>query len=304
MRRLRKWMFAGMVLLLLGVLTIGVSAATVAEGTCGADGDNLTWVLDDTGTLTISGTGAMKNYSRHTDVPWNTYDSDIIEVVFTDTVTSIGKYAFYNCDRLTQIVLPDSLSSIGNYAFYNCNGLTQIVLPDSLSSIGDYAFYNCNGLAQIVLPDSLSSIGDSTFYGCYELTDIVFPDSLSSIGNSAFEDCSMLTKACFNGNAPEMGSDVFAYTHEDFTIYYNPNTTGWSSSEWNGYPAYPYGDTNCDTEITDTDALYLLRHTLLPERYPLRGAWFDFNNDGIVNFRDAVYLLRHVLMPDDYPLYR
>jgi hypothetical protein len=49
----------------------------------------------------------------------------------------------------------------------------------------------------------------------------------------------MLTKAYFIGNAPEMGSDVFAYTPEDFTIYYNPNTTGWSSPEWNGYPAYP-----------------------------------------------------------------
>ena len=71
MRYLRKWMFAGMLLLLLGVLAIGASAATVAEGTCGADGDNLTWVLDDTGTLTISGTGAMKNYNYYTSVPWN-----------------------------------------------------------------------------------------------------------------------------------------------------------------------------------------------------------------------------------------
>ena len=234
----------------------------IARGTCGADGDNLTWVLDDTGTLTISGEGAMKDYSSNSNggstVPWNDYRYEISEVVFAGTVTSIG-----------------------DLAFYDCSGLTQIVLPDSLSSIGDYAFYYCSGL-----------------------TDIVFPDSLSSIGNKAFYDCSKLTKAYFNGNAPEMGSDVFAYTHEDFTIYYNPNTTGWSSPEWNGYPAYPYGDTNCDTEITDTDALYLLRHTLLPERYPLRGAWFDFNNDGIVNFRDAVYLLYHVLMPDEYPLYR
>ncbi|MBR5446688.1 MAG: leucine-rich repeat protein [Clostridia bacterium] len=206
MRYLRKWMFAGMVLLLLGVLTIGVSAATVAEGTCGADGDNLTWVLDDTGTLTISGEGAMKDFygcrsdenvgSRDTDddwVPWNSYSGKIYEIVFADTVTTVGDYAFTGCYALAQINFSDSLSSIGYSAFADCSGLTQIVLPDSISSIGEGAFY------------------------C----------------------CSELTKASFNGNAPVMGSDVFASTHEDFTIYYDSTKTGWSTPTWNGYPAYP-----------------------------------------------------------------
>ncbi|MBE6614729.1 MAG: hypothetical protein E7631_05410 [Ruminococcaceae bacterium] len=67
---------------------------------------------------------------------------------------------------------------------------------------------------------------------------------------------------------------------------------------------YSDGDTNGDTKLTSADAIYLLRHTLLPDRYPLAGTWFDFNNDGTVNAKDAVYLLRHVLMPEKYPITR
>ena len=153
-------------------------------------------------------------------------------------------------------------------------------------------------------PDTLTKIGGNAF-GNTKITSLVFPASLTYIGDSAFQICFSLTSARFYGDAPTMGgTNVFKAAPEDFTIYYDASTAGWTTPEWNGYPAYPYGDTNCDTEITDTDALYLLRHTLLPERYPLRGAWFDFNNDGTVNAKDAVYLLRHVLMPENYPLYR
>ena len=68
------------------------AAETIASGTCGADGDNLTWVLDDTGTLTISGTGEMKTFYN----PWNSYSQQITTVVIDAGVTSIGSSAFSN----------------------------------------------------------------------------------------------------------------------------------------------------------------------------------------------------------------
>ena len=51
----------------------------------------------------------------------------VTDLVIPDGVTSIGSYAFYNCDSLTSITIPDSVTSIGSYAFYYCDSLTSII---------------------------------------------------------------------------------------------------------------------------------------------------------------------------------
>jgi len=61
------------------------------------------------------------------------------------------------------------------------------------------------------------------------------------------------------------------------------------------------GDMNDDGEVTDADALYLLRNTLFPDRYPITQSG-DVNGDGEVTDGDALYLLRYTLFPDRYPL--
>jgi len=66
---------------------------------------------------------------------------------------------------------------------------------------------------------------------------------------------------------------------------------------------YPRGDMNCDFQVTDADALYLLRHTLFPQRYPLQQSG-DVNGDGDVTDADALYLLRYTLFPQRYPLHK
>ena len=96
-----------------------LAADTVASGTCG---DNLTWVLDSTGTLTISGTGDMANYSAAQSyystgtAPWHDYDTErtfIKSVEIGSGVTSIGDYAFCGCEGLTSVISPDGVTSIG-----------------------------------------------------------------------------------------------------------------------------------------------------------------------------------------------
>ncbi len=63
------------------------------------------------------------------------------------------------------------------------------------------------------------------------------------------------------------------------------------------------GDMNGDDVVTDADAVYLLRHTMLPGRYPLHGNQSaDVNGDGLTSDADAVYLLRHTMLPSRYPL--
>ena len=69
------------------------AADVVSSGTCGAEGDNLTWTLDSEGTLTISGTGSMTDYSYDSKAPWYSSRSSIKSVTIGSGVTTIGNYA-------------------------------------------------------------------------------------------------------------------------------------------------------------------------------------------------------------------
>ena len=125
------------------------------SGTCG---DDVTWMLDtDTGELTISGTGAMADYSRAPNNPWYSYRSSIKTVTIQSGVTSIGDRTIYGCANLTSVTIPDSVTSIGIRAFFNCTNLTSVTIPDSVTSIGDWAFAQCTSLANVTIPDSATS---------------------------------------------------------------------------------------------------------------------------------------------------
>ncbi len=173
--------------LLLSAMILSMSLSLFAQsGTCG---DNLTWNLSD-GTLTISGTGAMTNYTLSSNAPWYSYKSSISTVIIEDGATSIGERAFSNCIGLTSITIPNSVTSIGDNAFYNCGSLTSITIPNSVTTIGNYAFQYCIKLTSITIPNSVTSIGDAAFSNCSRLTSVTIGNSVTSIGNNAFSDCS------------------------------------------------------------------------------------------------------------------
>lgn len=108
------------------VITMMSSCITVFAYESGTCGDNLTWTLDNNGTLTISGTGDMEDYSYSYDVPWYSPRLLIESVVIENGVTSIGSNAFYYCSSLTSVTIPDSVTSIGEYAFHNCINLKNV----------------------------------------------------------------------------------------------------------------------------------------------------------------------------------
>ena len=177
-------------LTLLTFIALTITAnAVIQSGSCGT---NVTFVLNDDGTLVISGSGDMKNYDWPSSVPWYDNSSKIIKAQIEDGVTSIGREAFYYCYGLTSITIPNSVTSIGNDAFYQCSGLTSITIPNSVKSIGDMAFRECSGLTSITIGNSVTSIGGYAFYQCSGLTSITIGNSVTSIGNYAFSGCSKL----------------------------------------------------------------------------------------------------------------
>ena len=143
------------------------------------------------------------------------YSGDIVipsTVSYNDTeysVTSIGNYAFQNCNSLTSVSIPNSVTSIGERAFSDCSGLIYITIPNSVTSIGNYAFQNCNRLTSITIPNSITSIKSHSFDGCSDLTSVTIPNSVTSIGSDAFSDCSSLTSITIPNSVTSIGSGAF-----------------------------------------------------------------------------------------------
>ncbi|MCD8389280.1 MAG: leucine-rich repeat domain-containing protein, partial [Oscillospiraceae bacterium] len=101
------------------VLCFVVSLAPLAladDATGGTCGENATWTLED-GVLTISGTGAMQDYTSRDEIPWYPLRDTITSAVVADGITSIGEGAFAICSSLTSVTIPDSVTSIGDWAF-------------------------------------------------------------------------------------------------------------------------------------------------------------------------------------------
>jgi len=234
-------------------LIVAICATTLAwAGDSGSCGENVTYsFVSSTGTLTISGTGAMNDYS-YSNVPWRTYSSDIKKVVINNGVTSIGDGAFYGCTGLTSVTIGNGVTSIGDGAFYGCTGLTSIAIPNSVTSIGNYAFefvkhitYTggatgspwganiVNGFVDgdfvfsddkktqlaayvgnggsVIIPDGVTSIGDYAFYDCTGLTSVTIPNSVTSIGDYAFYDCTGLTSVTIPNSVTSIGGHAFSY---------------------------------------------------------------------------------------------
>lgn len=136
----------------------------------GSCGENVNYAFDPvTGKLTISGTGAMTDYSNATIVPWYTFSESITSVIIRNGVTSIGKNAFFGCFGLPDLTIPQSVTSIGNSAFSACTGLRNVNIPESVTSIGYLAFEDCSGLTSVTIHNATATIGDSdydVFYNC------------------------------------------------------------------------------------------------------------------------------------------
>ena len=148
--KILKWLLAlACLLAALCAFTFAAHAEGIDGGWCG----DLIWTLDDTGTLNISGVGAMPEYSSIA----RSHYYEIKKIIIENGVTSIGGSAFYGCTNLVSVTIPNSVTNIGSSAFYGCTSLADISIPDSVTSIGRGAFDNTAWYNQ--QPDGLVYVG-------------------------------------------------------------------------------------------------------------------------------------------------
>ena len=192
------------------------------------ENDNVIATLSADGMLTISGTGAMKNWSYDSTTDWHGISDEVKNVIIESGITYIGNNAFKGCTSLTSIEVDENNTSykddngvlytkdgtkiikypegkigteykilngttrIGLSAFSNCTSLENIEIPSGVTIIDGSAFEDCTSLTNIEIPSGVEYIGNYTFNRCTSLESIEIPSSVIGISGLAFRSCTSL----------------------------------------------------------------------------------------------------------------
>ena len=201
----------------------------------GTYGENIKWTfVTDTHTLTISGTGEMKD-NHYTNYPWYAVSTNVQSLIIEDGVTSIGNYAFYLYENLSSVTIGKSMTTIGNDAFWGCDNLHSLHIFDlaswceidfgSLESNPSHKgcrFYlNDTEIHNLEIPSGVTSIGDYSFMGC-NLISVIIPNTVISIGRMAFTHCGLISVIIGTG-VTSIGNDAF-YDSNLKKVIWLPNT--------------------------------------------------------------------------------
>ena len=187
-------------------------------------------------------------------------------------VKVISDYAFNDCDELTEIFIPPGVLDIARDGFRGCANLVTITMPGTVARIGQDVFVDDTYLDQInvylegadfssvdgvlfsgdgkrlirypsgregkyAIPAGTETVEWHAFYKCANLSGVSLPPTVNLIGNNAFSSCENLPSAIFYGDEPVQGGSAFSGAASGFSIYYLEEATGFTSPEWNGYPA-------------------------------------------------------------------
>ncbi len=136
----------------------------------------------------------------------------LAKVTLPDSITNIGRYAFYENESLESVNIPDSVVNVGENAFSGCVSLPNVQIGKGVKTIGSYAFSGCSLPTSLTIPDNVTDIGSGAFSSCTGLVSATLGEGVVKLGGSCFKDCSSLSSVSLGGNIEEIGSEAFLGT--------------------------------------------------------------------------------------------
>ena len=161
--------------------------------------------------------------------------TNVGRIVLPETITYIGKWAFFECVYLKSVNIPDSVTEIDEYAFHSCNSLANIEIPDSVEVIGDGAFRFCRNLSQIKIGKGLTSLGNYVFGDCESLVELTLPEGITTIGTQVILGCKQLRSITIPKSVSLIVSWAL-YDCENLIVYYRGTIEDWRKiviESWN-----------------------------------------------------------------------
>lgn len=209
------------------------NSAVIESGECGDQGSNVTYTLNSSGVLTISGSGRMADCLDDLIQSPFYHNSAIQTVNIGKGITYIGGEAFYQCPNLTSVNIADTVTEIGAHAFHGCQNLKDISIPNTVHQIDrmafeDTAWYNSqqDGLiyigkvvykykgqmpedTEIVVKADTKGIAAEAFWYGKNLKKITLPEGMRTIGECAFYNCNNLENIYLPSTVINIGREAF-----------------------------------------------------------------------------------------------
>lgn len=255
------------VILWLGFIIILCKADNTVEASSSGFyfGDEITWQMEDDGTLYINGKGALHDWDfqdilDYSDLKgplvrdrvgfiafrdlepkliivgegithigdWTfAFDDNVREIKLPSTLISIGSSAFSDCEKITQLKIPSKVRKIDEEAFADCYKLKKIILPKGVEILERNCFCNCMSLKEISIPYGVKTIENECFNNCANLKKIVLPSSVSIIKYQAFADCNRLEEIIIPKTLKEIGENAFYTYYPIKRVYYSGSKKQW-----------------------------------------------------------------------------
>ncbi len=296
---MRKILGIAICCLMYAPMCLAATIVASSETTGQKCGDNCTWTLDSDGNLTVSGEGAMYNYSHPgfnqnetSWSPWYKLNEDIHNVVIENGITAIGQWAFKSTNA-TSIEIPSSVQTLG-YGFAESSAVKNLHIPDTVTSLGGAFCHACPNLENLYLSQNISTIGSHSFtFNTANIDTVVIPPNATLTGYMG--GIGYITTYCTSEQISTCGNNSVLYEKKG-NLYYVYDNEGNISEIYGGYENFNKNVLKAPDErdtynINDDGSVSIMdsKGTMIAQ-YSADGGLlkqYDYNSDGSVSIYDA-----------------